>query len=180
MGIMHDNAQLSFILSLGSLALCTSACVLDDSSSGTDLGSFDVVGSQTKDTCGSDLADPRDFSVDLSNDDGTLQIAESDGSNAVSGPLEGDTATLTSTVTSNVGGGASSTSPCNLTQTITFDVTLDSATAPTGFSGHVSYAYEVDTSISTNTDCSGQLKSAGGACRTLPCSIEYSLTATKQ
>ncbi len=155
-------------------------CLLGNSTTttGTDWGTFAVVGTRGKDTCGSNASSPRDFTVTMSIDGSTVHLV--DGDNEASGELQGSSATLVSTITSNVDGTSAASGPCNLTQTTTVQVTLDSASAPTSFTGTATYAYAAATSVSTSNDCTDQLKSSGGSYATLPCTIEYSLTAKQQ
>jgi len=166
--------------------LSLGACVAPSSSlPGTALGDYSVVGSLGANTCGSgiDARNPWDFTASLSKDGSTLYLENQDGNDEVSGTLDAtdDTsATLISAVTANVSGSNASANPCNLTLSTSFELKLDSATAPSSFSGKASYTYSVATSIASTTDCTGQLSSAGGKYATLPCTVEYSLKATRK
>lgn len=149
---------------------------------GTSLGNFSVVGTVGNNSCGSGVGaqSPWDFTVEMSKDGSTLYMAQTDGSDEVYGALSSTSATLVSTTTSNPDATEAGAGSCDLTQTTSFAITLDSASSPSSFSGSVTYTYSVATGVSTTTDCTDQLASSGGAYSTLPCTVTYSLTATKQ
>ena len=166
--------------------LSLGACVASPSSlPGTALGDYSVVGTLGANTCGSGIGarNPWDFTASLSKDGSTLYLENQDGSDEVSGTVDAadDTsATLVSAVTANVSATNASAGPCNLTLSTSFELKLDSVTAPSSFTGKASYTYSVATSISSTTDCTGQLSSAGGKYATLPCTVEYTLKATRK
>lgn len=152
---------------------------------GTALGNYNIVGTLGANTCGSTVgaANPWDFALELSRDSTMLYIAQTDGSDALSGALDTTdalSATLSSTVTSNVDGSDAGPGPCNLTQSTTFALTLASGATPQTFSGTVTYAYGAATGVSATTDCTDQLSASGGPYATLPCTVTYSLAGTHQ
>jgi hypothetical protein len=167
------------------LAVALGACVSPASSlPGTALGSYAVVGTLATNTCGSGVSasDPWDFNASLSKDGNTLYFENEDGSDEVSGGVDatsGTTATLISAVTANADGTASNPGPCNLTLSTSHDLVLDAASPPKSFTGTATYTYSVATTVSSATNCTDQLSSSGGKYATLPCSVEYSLTATR-
>jgi hypothetical protein len=166
--------------------LSLGACVTSSPSlPGTALGDYSVVGTLGANTCGSGIGarNPWDFTASLAKDGSTLYLENQDGSDEVSGTLDAtdDTsATLVSAVTANVDGSNASADPCYLTLATSFELKLDSATAPSSFTGKASYTYSVATSIASTTNCTSQLSSAGGKYATLPCTVEYSLKATRK
>ena len=166
------------------LAVLAAIAACDPTSSlpGTSEGTFSVVGTLGTNTCGSgvDAESPWDFSVWISEDDGTLYIEYADGSAEFSGTLSGVTATMTSTVTSNPDATEAGAGPCDMTQTTTFTIDLNVATAPTSFTGTATFSYAVSTGVSSTNDCTDQLSSSGGPYSTLPCSVTFSLAGTKQ
>jgi len=164
-----------------------SACVAPSSSlPGDSLGKYSVVATLGTNTCGSgiDATNPWKFTAEMSKDDSTLYFANEDGSDEVSGGYDGTdetSATLVSAVTKNVNDASANLgTTCNLTLTTTFALTLGATSPPPTITGSASYAYSVATAISSNTDCTAQLSSAGGKYATLPCTVTYSLKATRQ
>jgi hypothetical protein len=172
------------------LAVCLasfSACVAPTSSlPGDSLGKYDVVATLGTNTCGSgvDATNPWSFTADMSKDGSTLYFANEDGSDQVSGGYDDSdetSATLVSAETKNVNdANANLGTTCNLTLTTTYALTLGTTSPPPTLKGSASYAYSVATAISSNTDCTTQLSSAGGKYATLPCTVTYSLKATRQ
>jgi hypothetical protein len=172
------------IAPLFAAAVLFGACEQGSSLPGTALGTYAVVGTLGPNTCGSGVnaTSPWDFTADLSLDGTTLYLANSDGSDEVSGSLASTTATaatLISAVTQNVDGSSTAAGPCNLTLATSFDLTLDGQSPPKSFTGTVTYTYSAATTVSSTTDCTDQLSSSGGKYSTLPCTVQYSLKATK-
>lgn len=176
----------SIWFSTASLTL-VGACVPAGSSlPGDSFGKYDVTATLGTNTCGSGVqaTNPWKFSAEMSKDGSTLYFINEDGSDEVSGGYDGTdetSATLVSAVTQNVNGASANLGTvCNLTLTTTYALTLGSTSPPPTVTGHVSYAYTVATALSSNTDCSSQLSSAGGKYATLPCTVTYSLKATRK
>jgi hypothetical protein len=71
-------------------------------------------------------------------------------------------------------------SACYLQDTQAIALTLASGSTPSGFTGTFTYAFAVATTITTGVNCGDQLASAGGSYATLPCTVAYSLEATRQ
>ena len=174
-------------LCLPSLSALLSACVVPASPlPGDSLGKYSVVATLSSNTCGSgiDATNPWDFSAEMSKDGTTLYFENEDGTDEVSGSYDtaDDTsATLVAAQTKNVNAASANLGTvCNLTLATTYALTLGATSPPTSFTGTATYAYSVATAISSDTDCSAQLSSAGGKYDTLPCTVTYSLKATKQ
>jgi hypothetical protein len=163
--------------------MAAGACTQNASLPGTSLGTYSVVGTLGTNTCGSGVgpASPWDFTVEMSQDDTTLYLAQTDGSDEVSGTLVSTSATLTSVVTTNVDGSeAGGPGLCDLTSSTTFVLKLAAGATPASFTGSVVYTYAAATGVSSTTNCSDQLSSSGGTYATLPCSVNYTLKGTRQ
>ncbi len=87
---------------------------------------------------------------------------------------------MTSTVTSNADATEAGAGSCDLTEATSIAIVLNATSAPTSFSGTAVYTYSVATGVSSTSDCTDQLASSGGTYSTLPCTVHYLLTATKQ
>ena len=177
--------KLEYLLVHGFLA-GLAACVAQSSLPGTSLGKYKVVATLGTNTCGSGInaSNPWNFTVQISQDGSTLYLANEDGSDEVSGSFdstEQTSATLVSAVTENVNSAATAGgTTCNLTLATNFALTFASGSPPPTFTGTATYAYSVATSVSSNTDCTAQLSSAGGKYSTLPCTVSYSIKGTRQ
>jgi len=171
------------VLLISELAACVAA---SSSLPGTALGNYSVVSTLGSNTCGSGIAaqNPWNFSAELSQDGTTLYLANKDGSDEVSGLLDStneQAATLVAAETANVDGtDASNPGTCNLTMSTTIDLTLSAESPPKTFTGKATYTYSVATAVSSTTNCTDQLSSSGGKYSTLPCTVEYSLKASRQ
>jgi hypothetical protein len=157
---------------------CANAAALP----GTAWGTFSVVGTLGTNTCGTGVgpANPWDFDADVSLDGTTVYLEQSGTSSELTGTLSGTATTLTMASTSNVDATDAGDGACNLTQSASLALTFDSATAPTSFTGTAVYTFAAATDVSADTNCTDQLTSSGGVYDTLPCTINYTLTATKQ
>jgi hypothetical protein len=170
---------------IGGLVVFLDACAPAPTLPGTALGTYSVVGTLGANTCGSGInaINPWNVTFDLSEDSTTLYLAKTDGSDEVFGPLatSGTTpATLTSVVTANVDGNdAGAAGPCNLTLSTSFSVLLPSGAMPPTFTGTALYSYSVAT-VSASSNCTDQLSDSGGQYATLPCTVSYTLTGTRQ
>jgi len=165
------------------LCALVAACTAQTALPGTALGTYNVTGTLGTNTCGSSLAasNPWTFSVNLSKDGTTLYWEDTSGSGQLSGTLSAsEMATLTTTITSNVDASEAGAGACYLQDTQTIALTLRSGSTPSGFTGTFTYAFAVATTIATSVDCGDQLTSAGGTYATLPCTVAYSLAATRQ
>ena len=164
-----------------------SACVAPTSPlPGDSLGKYDVAATLVSNTCGSgiDATNPWNVTAEMSKDGTTLYFENEDGSDQVSGGYDDSaqtSATLVAAETKNVNDASANLSTtCNLTLATTYALSLGATSPPASFTGTASYAYSVATAISSNTDCSAQLSSVGGKYATLPCTVSYSVKATRQ
>jgi hypothetical protein len=167
---------------LGSCAL-VAACTAQTALPGAALGTYNVTGTLGSNTCGSSLgaSNPWTFSVNLSKDGTTLYWEDTSGSGQLSGTMSASgMATLTSTITANVDGSEAGAGACYLQDTQTIGLTLANGSTPSSFSGTFVYAFAVATTVATSVNCGDQLASAGGPYTTLPCTVNYSLKATRQ
>ncbi len=167
-----------FALAGATSAGCTNTAALP----GTSWGTFTVVGTLGTNTCGSGVgpANPWDFDAELSLDSTTVYLEESGTTSELTGTLSGTAATLTMASTSNVDATDAGEGACNLTQSASLALTFDAATSPTSFTGTAVYTFTAATDVSAATDCTDQLTSSGGDYDTLPCTINYTLTGTKE
>jgi hypothetical protein len=84
---------------------------------------------------------------------------------------------LTATEQVNVDGTADAgLGPCTMERDDTLTVTMGSGSPPTTFAATIKYAF----SVTAGSDCSDQLTSGGGQYTTIPCTIEYTVTASRQ
>ncbi|MDP9152197.1 MAG: hypothetical protein M3O36_19910 [Myxococcota bacterium] len=167
---------------IGACAL-VAACTAQASLPGTALGTYNVTGTLGTNTCGSSLgpSNPWTFSVSLSKDGTTLYWENTSGSGQLSGALNASgMATLTTTITANVDASEAGAGACYLQDTQTIALALASGSTPSGFTGTFTYAFAVATTIATSVNCGDQLASAGGPYATLPCTVAYSLKATRR
>jgi hypothetical protein len=147
---------------------------------GTAVGTFAVTGTLKTNTCGPGQApNPWTFSVKLDTDPGTLYWIQ--GSLPVTGTLSAaNVAALTSTSSQASYSADSSVPLCAIDRTDTLSATLvpDPTIAHeySSFTGTLSYAFAQD---SASSDCSGALADNGGAYAALPCSVSYTLSATR-
>jgi hypothetical protein len=66
--------------------------------------------------------------------------------------------------------------PCVMERDDTVALTLGSGSPPASFTGTVSYAF----SATVGSTCTDQLAVSGGAYTALPCTISYTITASRQ
>jgi hypothetical protein len=143
---------------------------------GTTLGTFKVTAQEQTNTCGLSAPDPWTFDVELSQDGTLLYWSWLDGSPLLSAPVSSQAATLTATEQANVDGTADGgLGPCTMERDDTIQVTLGSGTSPTSFTATIGYAI----STVAGANCSDQLAASGGQYNTIPCTMSYTATATK-
>ena len=168
------------VAALACFAIAPLACGTDPYEPGTALGTFAVNGTLKASSCGAGQApNPWSFSVKLSTDPGTLYWIQ--GSVPVSGTLSAaNVASLTSTSSQSSFEGDSSVALCTIDRTDTLSARLTPdptlANEYSSFTGTLTYAFAQD---SSSTDCSGALTENGGGYAALPCTITYSLSATR-
>jgi hypothetical protein len=145
---------------------------------GNMLGTYAVNAQSLTNTCGLAAPDPWTFDAQLSQNGTTLYWSWMDGSAPLSNTLSASSqATLLATSQVNVDGTADGgLGPCTMQRDDTLQIDLGSGTPPSTFEGTVSYAF----SVASGWDCADQLASAGGQYAVLPCTITYSMTATRQ
>ncbi len=179
---MRRHAQLAWRLApppflLLFLLFALNGCA-DTSLPGTLLGTYKVVGQSQTNTCGLGAPDPWTFDVQLSKDGTTLYWSWLDGSPPLSSPLNAELqATLAASQQANVDGTADGgLGACTMARDDTIALTLGAESPPTGFTGTLSYAF----SVPSGSDCADQLTTAGGQYDALPCTVAYSITASRQ
>jgi hypothetical protein len=140
---------------------------------GTPLGTFKVTALALTNTCGLGAPDPWTFDVELSRSGSTVYWSWMDGSAPLSGPVSASSqARFTNSEAANVDGTDASLGPCTLQRSDDLEIDL----APTAFTGTIGYSF----SIAGGADCSDQLITSGGQYQTLPCSMTYSVAASRQ
>jgi hypothetical protein len=140
---------------------------------GTPLGTFKVTAQSQTNTCGLGAPDPWTFDVELSQSGSTLYWSWMDGSPPLSGPVNASSqASITDSASGNVDGTDAALGPCTMQRY--GDLELDLASS--SFTGTIAYTF----SIASGADCSDQLVAAGGQYDTLPCSLTYTVSASKQ
>jgi hypothetical protein len=163
-----------------SILAVVSACGTDPYEPGTQLGTFQVSGTVTANTCGAGSApSPWQFSVKLGVDPGTLYWEQ--GSLPVSGTLSAtNVASLQSSSTEAAAGAADAGVTCILERDDSLAATLTPDPKVPGnysaFTGTMTYSFAEG---SGSTDCSMALASNGGGFAALPCTVAYDLTATR-
>lgn len=143
---------------------------------GSVLGTYKVVGQSQNNTCGLGAPNPWTFDVQLSLQQQTLYWDWMDGSPLLSGALTQSQSTLTQSATVNADSTDAGLGPCNLQTTSSFALTLGSGVPPGSFTGTMSYTY----TPASGATCSDVLTASGGMYDALPCSLTYTVTATRQ
>jgi hypothetical protein len=143
---------------------------------GTELGTYQVTGTlQGTNTCGGSPPNPWSFNVEMSRQASTLYWSWLDGSPLLSGALSSASAvTLTATTQSNVDGVDGGLGPCWLERDDSIAITLATGSPPATFTGTIGYTFLVV----SGSDCADQI--ADGNYATLPCSLTYAVSATRQ
>jgi len=145
---------------------------------GTLLGTYKVVAQAQSNTCGMAGPNPWTFDVQVSEDGQRFYWSWLDGTPPLSAFMTSSTAiSLLATQQANVDTTADGgMGPCVLERDDTVAVTLGSGSPPGSFTGTVGY----DFSVPVGSICTDQLAAAGGAYTELPCTMTYSMTATRQ
>lgn len=170
-------ARTLFASVLGSSGALIAAC--DNPTPGTPLGTFAVTSALTTDSCGGSVAntDPGNFTVQISNDDGVIYWFPQTGGSSVSGGLgSNNTVTVKEEIVGAVDSTDAGAGACTLDRLDTLTFTLAAGSAPSSFTGSYSFSVAVD----TGSNCTDQLTQYGGGYGTLPCTVTYSLSGTRQ
>jgi len=166
----------SLVLGLAaSLALLGAACD-EKPLPGTLLGTYAVDAQSQTNSCGLAAPNPWQFNVQMSQDGELLYWSWLNGDPAASALLTGTTATLLASQQDNVDGVDGGLGPCTMERDDTLEVTLGAGSPPTTFTSTITYAF----SVTSGSDCSDQLASAGGQYAELPCTVIYSASGTRQ
>jgi hypothetical protein len=145
---------------------------------GTLLGTYKVVGQPQTNSCGLAAPSPWTFDVQMSEDKGLLYWSWLDGSAPLSAPMAAGTTSviLTTTQRANVDGVDGSLGPCTMQRNDSVTIDLANGMPPPSFAGTIRY----DFSVAAGGDCSDQLAASGGQYTALPCTVKYSVTASRQ
>jgi hypothetical protein len=142
---------------------------------GAMLGTYKVVGQSKKNSCGLGAPDPWTFDAELSLQGSTLYWSWMDGSPLLSGSLGSQGhATLTRTGTVNADSTDAGLGPCNLERSDALDLVLGDGNA--SFGGTIGYSF----AVANGATCTDQLVSSGGMFRALPCTVQYTVSGTRQ
>jgi hypothetical protein len=145
---------------------------------GTTLGTYAVAGTIQTNTCGTNTGAPNpwSFTIQLSKDSTNLYWNWLDGRPLMSGPMAtGAAINFDSTEADNLGGPDSGLTACTMQRADNLSVTLGTDAQTSTFTGTMTYAFTV-----VSGSCAAEMSSAGGEYDTLPCTLEYTLTATKK
>jgi hypothetical protein len=145
---------------------------------GTQYGTYKVTGQTETNSCGPglDSPDPWVFNAQLSQDGTTIYWSFIDGNAPLSGALVSDGVTLTTSTTANVDATDAGAGPCTMTRADAVVLTFASGSPPPSFTGTITYSFTVP----SGSTCTDQLASSGGQYSTLPCTLEYTVTADRQ
>jgi hypothetical protein len=171
------RARIFHIVSCLGLALAFAAC--DNPNPGTPLGTFAVTSALTANSCGAEVADtdPGSFQVTISNEQGIVYWFPDTGGTSVSGSMSASrTVSISEVVADDVDQSDAGAGACTLQRNDTLAFTLAAGASPASFTG--SYSFTVSPAIGAS--CSDQLLSGGGGYTTLPCTMTYSLSGTRQ
>jgi hypothetical protein len=162
---------------LGLVLACTAAGCNQNPLPGTMLGTYSVTAQSQTNSCGLAAPNPWAFDVQMSESGPTLYWSFMDGSAPLSTTMDGTNATLVDQVEANVDGTADGgLGPCTMLRADTFQLDFATGSPPSSFSGTITYAF----SIAEGADCSDQYAAAGGQYAALPCTIAYTMTASRQ
>ena len=146
---------------------------------GKQLGTFKVTAQTSTNSCGGGLAAPSPwtFDVQMSESDSLLYWSWMDGSPPLSGTLTAQsTAHVTNNTSVNVDATDAGGGPCTMERNDDLEITLGSDSPPSSFAATITYTF----AAASGSDCSDQLASAGGSYAAVPCTLEYSATASRQ
>src|SRR6202453_1566324 len=155
---------------------CAGAGCGNASMPGQTLGMYKVVGQSQTNSCGLGAPNPWTFDVQLSLQQSTLYWDWLDGSPLLSGTLSQQSATITDSVTVNADSTDAGLGPCNLDTTSNMLIDLGSGVPPGSFTGTLSYSY----TPASGATCTDVLATGGGMYNQLPCTVTYTVTATRQ
>jgi hypothetical protein len=160
---------------LAALALGTTVVVACASTAlpGTQLGTFKVTAQSETNTCGLGAPNPWTFDAELSQSGSTIYWSWMDGSPLLSGSLNAASqVSITDTVGGNVDGTDAALGPCTMDRYDDLELDLGSGS----FTGTLTYSF----TVASGADCSDQLVASGGQYDALPCTVSYTVTASKQ
>ncbi len=165
------------------IAASAMSCAAPTALPGTSLGTYNVTGTLSSNSCGAGLGAPNPwtFTAQMSEDGTTLYWEMTGGSELSSTMSSATQVSITSIATANVDGTDGGVAgPCDLENTTALDLTLAAGSPPSTFTGTITYSFAAATGVSTATNCTNQLTASGGSYDTLPCTASYSLAGTHQ
>jgi hypothetical protein len=145
---------------------------------GTPLGTYKVVGQPLSNSCGLPAPDPWTFDVEVSESGNLFYFSWLDGTPPLSAPMASPSsvvllATQQAGVDATADGGAG---PCTMQRNDTISLSLSAGSPPPAFTGTIAYAF----SVVQGATCSDQLQAGGGSYAVLPCTMSFSVSATRQ
>jgi hypothetical protein len=167
-----------FRLALGAaavLGLHEAACH-ETALPGTLLGTYTVDAQSQTNSCALPAPNPWQFDIQMSEDGTLLYWSWMDGTPPISAPFSGAAVTLLASQVLNVDGVDGGLGPCDMQRNDTLQVALGSGSPPATFTGTITYAF----SAVAGSNCTDQLASAGGQYATLPCTVIYTASGTRQ
>jgi hypothetical protein len=168
-------ARFGFVCASAAVVLASVGCS-SASLPGTMLGTYRVTAQSETNSCNLAAPNPWQFDVQMSQDGSLLYWSWMDGSPALSGTLSGTSATIVAGQQANVDGIDGGFGPCTMQRQDNLQVNLGTGMPPSAFTGTISYVF----SVTAGSDCSDQLAASGGQYAALPCTLEYTTTATRQ
>lgn len=180
---LHGSGRFLLFAAVCAMAAFALSCGPTSDLPGTSLGTYNVSGTLGTNSCGSGLGAPSTwtFTVQMSEDGSTFYWQQAGGSELSTTMASSSQVDLTSVETANVDAtDAGVEGPCDLTSTTTIDLALSAGSPPAGFTGTITLTFAASTGVSSTTDCTDQLAASGGTYDTLPCTTNYSITATHQ
>jgi len=156
-------------LALGSFFVACASTALP----GTQLGTFKVTAQSQTNTCGLGAPNPWTFDAELSQSGSTIYWSWMDGTPLLSGAVNAAShVSITDTQGRNVDGTDAALGPCTMERSDDLELTL----APGSFAGTLSYSF----AVASGADCSDQLVASGGTYDALPCTVSYTVAASRQ
>jgi len=142
------------------------------------LGTYKVQAQTQSNACGLAAPNPWMFDVQVSEEGQTFYWSWLDGTPPLSAFMTSSTAvSLLASQQANVDSTADGgQGPCVMERDDTVTVALGSGSPPPTFSGTIGYAF----SVADGSTCTDQLAVSGGQYTALPCTITYTMTATRQ
>ena len=143
------------------------------------FGAFTITANVSQTTCGvGALGMPNMWSlvIGLGQDKTTGACTWDSGGGPVAGMCNGAAMSFAGQVVIDMRAGGDGTLPaCSIERDDTVSLTVDNITAPTSFSGSMTYTF----TPTSNSDCADLYVGNNAQFATLPCTVEYAMSAKK-